>query len=69
MADLGFTENGAEVYFTKPCRRGHAGTRYVSNGECVACHAVLYKTKMMEVRRNLELAIDEMKKIEKELLG
>ena len=33
--------SGAIQYRGKPCKRGHNGTRYVSTGSCVACHAVL----------------------------
>lgn len=32
--------SGAIHYQGAPCRYGHAGTRYVSTGACVACYGV-----------------------------
>jgi len=69
MGDITHTDTGAEVYFTDPCRRGHNGMRYVSNGECVECRALLYQQKLKETMKHLEDAIFEMHKLEDEFLN
>jgi hypothetical protein len=68
MRDLEFTAKGAEVYFTKPCRRGHSGMRYVSNGECVECHQYNYQNIYKKTMRHLKNAMAEIDRLEKELL-
>jgi hypothetical protein len=32
-------EAGLKTYFTGPCKKGHTGGRYVSDGDCMVCHA------------------------------
>jgi len=67
MGDIAFTPKGAEVYFTKPCRRGHSGMRYVSNGECVECHQHLYLMTVKKTLGHLESAMAEIDRIQAEL--
>lgn len=43
---------GEVTYQGRPCRRGHAGVRYVRNGDCIDC-ARLTAHRQRERIRNL----------------